>query len=47
MTALSHLVLPAILAAMLQTGSPKAEDRPGLFFREDWKESPAATPVTQ
>jgi hypothetical protein len=24
-----------------------AQERPGLFFREDWKESPAATPVTQ
>jgi hypothetical protein len=24
-----------------------AQDRPGLFFREDWKETPAATPVTQ
>src|SRR5712692_6135408 len=21
--------------------------RPGLFFREDWKETPAATPLTQ
>ena|SRR2546421_9320974 len=24
-----------------------AQDRPGLFFREDWKEIPAATPVTK
>lgn len=24
-----------------------AQDRPGLFFREDWKEIPAALPVTQ
>lgn len=24
-----------------------AQYRPSLFFREDWKESPAATPVTQ
>jgi len=23
------------------------QDRPGLFFREDWKEIPPATPVTQ
>jgi hypothetical protein len=23
------------------------QDRPGLFFREDWKETPAALPVTQ
>ena len=22
-----------------------AQERPGLFFREDWKETPAATPV--
>ena len=29
-------------------GSPIfAQERPGLFFREDWKEIPAATPVTQ
>ncbi len=25
----------------------KAQYRPSLFFREDWKETPAATPVTQ
>jgi hypothetical protein len=24
-----------------------AQDRPGPFFREDWKEMPAATPITQ
>jgi hypothetical protein len=24
-----------------------AQDRPGLLFREDWKETPAATPATQ
>ena len=24
-----------------------AQERPGLFLREDWKESPAATPATQ
>jgi len=24
-----------------------AQERPGLFFREDWKEIPAATPITQ
>ena len=27
--------------------SCSAQYRPGLFFREDWKEIPAATPVTQ
>lgn len=25
----------------------RAQYRPGLYFREDWKETPAATPVTQ
>ena len=25
----------------------KAQERPSLFFREDWKEIPAATPVTR
>jgi len=24
-----------------------AQDRPGLFFREDWKETPPETPLTQ
>jgi len=27
--------------------SARAQDHPGLFFREDWKESPPAKPVTQ
>ncbi len=27
--------------------STLAQERPSLLFREDWKESPAATPVTQ
>jgi hypothetical protein len=31
-------IIPAWLAA---------QDRPGLFFREDWKEIPPETPVTQ
>ena len=31
-------IIPAWLAA---------QDRPGLFFREDWKEIPPQTPVTQ
>ncbi|MCC6341592.1 MAG: hypothetical protein IT166_05305 [Bryobacterales bacterium] len=37
--------LPALflLSALLL----RAQDRPGLFFREDWKETPAATPITQ
>src|SRR5687767_8001197 len=41
------MMLHALLLVLLQSGSPNAGDRPGLFFREDWKESPAATPVTQ
>jgi hypothetical protein len=32
---------------MLLSSFAYAQDRPGLFFREDWKETPAATPVTQ
>lgn len=32
---------------LLAATSLYAQDRPGLFFREDWKEIPAATPVTQ
>jgi hypothetical protein len=27
--------------------TPNAQERPGLFFREDWKEIPPARPVTQ
>jgi hypothetical protein len=27
--------------------TPRAQERPGLFFREDWKEIPPARPVTQ
>jgi hypothetical protein len=36
------LALIALLAV-----SAVSQDRPPLFFREDWKETPAATPVTQ
>lgn len=36
----------ALLAA-LGFGSLLAQERPGLFFREDWKETPPETPVTQ
>src|SRR5207253_8985014 len=31
----------------LTCGLAFAQERPGLLFREDWKETPAATPVTQ
>lgn len=38
-----------IVVVMCLGGPARAEQqpRPGLFFREDWKESAAATPVTQ
>jgi hypothetical protein len=36
----------ALLVA-LGFGSLLAQERPGLFFREDWKETPPETPVTQ
>ena len=40
------ILLPcAIYLILLHTLA--AQDRPGLFFREDWKEIPAAKPVTQ
>ena len=35
------------LAMLGATGIVAAQARPGLAFREDWKETPAATPVTQ
>jgi hypothetical protein len=38
------VILPFLLYLVLE--SP-AQERPGLFFREDWKEIPAAKPVTQ
>ncbi len=41
------MILLAFLVMLLQSGPRVEEDRPGLFFREDWKESPAATPITQ
>ena len=40
---IAWLVLPALVAL----GESAVQERPGLFFREDWKESPPATPVTQ
>ena len=32
---------------LFQSGARGDDDRPGFFFREDWKESPPATPITQ
>ena len=37
----------AILLLDVAVSTISAQERPGLFFREDWKEIPAATPVTQ
>jgi hypothetical protein len=36
-----------IVAIAIAVPTIAAQERPGLFFREDWKEVPAATPVTQ
>lgn len=36
-----------IVTTLLLTCQAGAQTRPGLMFREDWKELPAATPVTQ
>lgn len=45
-----HLLcaLPFLLAAAAAPAAQAPEDnRPALLFREDWKETPAATPITQ
>jgi len=39
--------LPLLALSYLAAASLPAQVRPPLFFREDWKEIPAATPVTQ
>lgn len=45
------ITVPALLAILLcftgRLGAQEASYRPGLFFREDWKEIPAETPVNQ
>jgi len=33
--------------SLLAVGALMAQEPPRLFFREDWKEKPAATPITQ
>lgn len=43
---LALLFLPAFVILLISSSS-KDSYRPGLFFREDWKEIPAAIPVTQ
>lgn len=40
------IVFSCILIILVKTSS-YSQYRPGLFFREDWKDTPAATPVTQ
>src|SRR6266508_3134326 len=35
-----------VAGAAAQTTARMEDHRPPLFFREDWKETPAATPVT-
>ena len=42
-----EMVSRLIAAACLLLGPIFAQTRPGLFFREDWAETPAATPLTQ
>lgn len=39
--------LSCVCLLMLGARLVSAQDRPALLFREDWKEIPAATPVTQ
>lgn len=39
--------VPALALALWAASGAFAQVRPPLFFREDWKELPAATPVTQ
>lgn len=36
----------AIFVVLVLCSAAFTQDRPGLFFREDWKETPAALPVT-
>ena len=38
--------MPILILFLFAGGLAMAQDRPGLFFREDWKELPAALPVT-
>jgi hypothetical protein len=40
-------LMPGLVAVALCAGNAVAQERPALFFREDWKEIPAAAPVTQ
>jgi hypothetical protein len=44
-----NFILSSLLVIILMSipTTSQAQYRPSLFFREDWKEIPAATPVTQ
>lgn len=43
-----YLILLALLSCFTgRLGAQETSYRPGLFFREDWKEIPAETPVNQ
>ncbi|MGH7944500.1 MAG: hypothetical protein ACREH8_17180 [Opitutaceae bacterium] len=46
---MKHVKFVLLLAATITrvVAADPAASRPGLLFREDWKETPAATPVTQ
>ena len=41
------LTTSLVLMCLIRTSAQEASYRPGLAFREDWKEIPAETPVTQ
>ena len=43
----SHAAALCSLVGMSFATTALEQERPGLMFREDWKETPAATPVTQ
>lgn len=40
-------ILTGVICLLFFHGLLQAQDRPELLFREDWKETPAALPVTQ
>ena len=46
---MKNLLIASIVAALAScsVAAAPAPTRPGLLFREDWRETPAATPVTQ
>jgi hypothetical protein len=41
------IILCILAGSISPAASSLAEERPPLLFREDWRETPAATPVTQ